>query len=205
MVIIGPEYEILAADVGMNGHMSDGGNWSRNKTKPKPLPDLPVPYVAVGDDAFALTTSLLKPYLESSLTTEKRIFNYRLSRARCISENVLGIMAQKWQVIRSVMRLEPEKATTVVLTIMALHNFLRGERCYVTVSDDELSSLSPATSWLVLPPLAKEQNYSNKAKAIRDEFCEYFNLQGAVSWQWKAARIDGYKRAAQEGGTFLKI
>lgn len=207
MVIVGPEYEILAADVGMNGRMSDGGNWSRNKFRslmespenplnipePRPLPGRtwPVPYVAVGDDAFALTTCLLKPYPESALTTEKRIFNYRLSRARRISENVLGIMAQKWQVLRSAIRLEPEKATTLVLTIMALHNFLRSERCYVTVSDEELSSLGPATSWLDLPPLAKGQNYSNKAKAIRDEFCEYFNLQGAVSWQWEAARIDG--------------
>ena len=31
MVAVGPEYEILAADVGMNGRMSDGGNWSRNQ------------------------------------------------------------------------------------------------------------------------------------------------------------------------------
>ena len=91
-------------------------------------------------------------------------------------------MAQKWQVLRSVIRLEPEKVTTVVLAIMAWHNVLRSERCYVTVSDEELGSLGPATSWLDLPPLAKGQNYSSKAKAIRDEFCEYFKFQGAVSW-----------------------
>lgn len=207
MVIVGPEYKILAADVGMNGRMSDGGNWSRNKFRslledpqnplnipePRPLPGrtLPVPFVAVGDDAFSLTTYLLKPYPESSLKTEQRIFNYRLSRMRRISENVLGIMAQKWQVLRNVIRLEPEKVTTIVLAIMVLHNFMRGERCYVTVSDEEMSSLGPATSWLDLPPLAKGQNYSKKAKAIRDEFCEYFNFQGAVDWQWVAARIDG--------------
>lgn len=31
MVIVGLEYKILVVDVGMNGRMSDGGNWSRNK------------------------------------------------------------------------------------------------------------------------------------------------------------------------------
>lgn len=81
MLIVGPEYEILAADVGMNGRMSDVGNCSRNKfwslmenpenplnfPEPRPLPGrtLPVPYVAVGDDAFALTTCLQKPYIQN--------------------------------------------------------------------------------------------------------------------------------------------
>ena len=46
----------------------------------------------------------------------------------------------------------------------------------MTVSDEELGSLGPATSWLDLPLLAKSQIYSSKAKAIRDEFCEYFNF-----------------------------
>lgn len=30
MAVVGPEYEFLNVDVGMNGRMSDGGNWSRN-------------------------------------------------------------------------------------------------------------------------------------------------------------------------------
>jgi len=55
-----------------------------NIPEPRPLPGrpLPVPFVAVGDVAFALTTYVLKPYPESSLTTEKRIYNYRLRRTR---------------------------------------------------------------------------------------------------------------------------
>ena len=30
MDVVGPEYEFLNVDVGMNGRMSHGGNWSRN-------------------------------------------------------------------------------------------------------------------------------------------------------------------------------
>ena len=33
MTVVGPEYEFLFADVGMNGRNSDGGNWSRSPMK----------------------------------------------------------------------------------------------------------------------------------------------------------------------------
>ena len=35
MGIMTPEYESLAADIGMNGRMSDGGSWSRNEFRMK--------------------------------------------------------------------------------------------------------------------------------------------------------------------------
>ena len=33
-------------------------------------------------------------------------------------------------------------------------------------------------------------NHSSEAKLIRDEFKEYFNNDGAVTWQWHACGID---------------
>ena len=133
MGVIGPEYEFLVADVGMNGRMSDGGNWSRNEFQkeknppdennplsipnPKPLPgrSKPIPYVCVGDDAFPLTSFMMKPYPQTGLTEVKRIFNYRLSRCRRISENGFGILANRWRIFRSLIPVAPEKATNLVL------------------------------------------------------------------------------------------
>ena len=59
---------------------------------PKCLPGRkkPVPHVLVGDDAFPLTSYMMKPYPQTGLNEEKRIFNYRLSRCRCISDNAFG-------------------------------------------------------------------------------------------------------------------
>ena len=70
-----------------------------NVPQPRPLPSrsMNVPYNAVGDDAFPFTTYLMRSFPVSSLTSEQRIFNYRLSRMKRISENVPGIMAQKWR------------------------------------------------------------------------------------------------------------
>ena len=44
-----------------------------------------LPYVYVGNDAFALKPYMMKPYPQSGLDDERRIYNYRHSRARRIS------------------------------------------------------------------------------------------------------------------------
>ena len=55
-----------------------------NLPSPKPLPgrSRKVPFVLTGDDAFSLTTLLMKPIPQTGLTNEQRIFNYRLSHMR---------------------------------------------------------------------------------------------------------------------------
>lgn len=79
----------------------------------------------VADDAFPLKEYIQKPYSQIGLTKEKRIFNYRLSRARRIVENAFGILANHFQVFMTPMRLSPEKAEIVVLACCSLHNMLR--------------------------------------------------------------------------------
>ena len=115
LAIVGPDYECLYADVGANGRISDGGVWNKchfsqmldNRMLALPVPEpLPfgkskVPYVFVADDAFALKEHLMKPYPYSGLTEDKRIYNYRHSRACRISENCFGIIASRWRVFRT--------------------------------------------------------------------------------------------------------
>jgi len=76
MAMIGPEHKFLFADVGMNGRNSDVGNWSQSPLKlaldsgllnlpnPQPLPSRQnvVPFVCTGDDAFLLSSFMMKPY-----------------------------------------------------------------------------------------------------------------------------------------------
>jgi hypothetical protein len=83
-----------------------------------------LPYVFVGDEAFALRQDFLKPFSQKNLNTERIIFNYRLSRARRIVENVLGILASRFRIFHTEINLRLDSIETIVLACV-LHNFLR--------------------------------------------------------------------------------
>ena len=67
-------------------------------------------------------------YDEALLSAEsdnrKRVYNCRHSRGRRISENLLGILANRWRIYHTVMLLEPTAVESVILAILALHNML---------------------------------------------------------------------------------
>ncbi|KAJ8874497.1 hypothetical protein PR048_025357 [Dryococelus australis] len=49
-----------------------------------------MPYGIVADDAFPLSPNIMKPFSQRWLSHERRVFNYRLSWARRIVENIFG-------------------------------------------------------------------------------------------------------------------
>jgi hypothetical protein len=75
--------------------------------EPDPLPGdtQDVPYFLVGDDLFGLRTYMMKPDANRDMTREERIFNYRLSRDRRVVENTFGILANRFQVLLTTMKL----------------------------------------------------------------------------------------------------
>ena len=57
-----------------------------------------VPVLLVGDSSYPLTTWLMKPYaFRGNLTHDQKHFNYRLSRARIVTENAFGRLKARWQ------------------------------------------------------------------------------------------------------------
>lgn len=68
----------------------------------------------------------MKPYSGVfNKRTIERVFNYRLSRARRIVENVFGISV--FRVLRTPMFLKPEIAQVVVVAFDHLHKFLKSK------------------------------------------------------------------------------
>ena len=207
------DYECIYADIGTNGRVSDGGVWSKcNLSKainngdlclppPKCLPfgTEEIPHVFVGDDAFSLKPHIIKPYPQSGLTDERRIFNYRLSRARRISENLFGIIANRWLFFRSVILLSPKSIEVMLMATLTIHNFLRKSPsrsiyCPAGLTDSENSSGGfnpgfwrkdpPRNSVLPLQIPQCGHNASKDAKQVREIFKDYFFNEGAVEWQW---------------------
>lgn len=216
LAVANANYKIIYLDVGCNGRISDGGVFQNSSLSvglengaidlpvPTPLPqrNKPVPFCFVADDAFAMKHYMMKPYPFQNQPAPNRIFNYRLSRARQVIENVFGIMANKFRVLRKPIALPPDRVTSVVQAVCALHNFLisdstsRGNYVHqglLDTEDQNTHDLIPG-SWRDEIPAAsffplqagKMNNYTLSQKEMRDEFREYFmSPTGEVKWQYQ--------------------
>ncbi|KAJ8928000.1 hypothetical protein NQ314_019466 [Rhamnusium bicolor] len=97
-------------------------NCSLNNPDPAPLQqDLILPFVLVGDEIFALDENLLRPLEGQNLTVAKRIFNYRLTRARRFVECTFGILANKWRIFHRALNVSKD----IVKATVILHNLVR--------------------------------------------------------------------------------
>jgi len=75
----------------------------------------------VTDEAFAMNTNIMKPY--SGIHEKgnyKIIFNYRLSLARRVVENVFGIIVSVFSIFRGPILLELEKVLEITMTCVLL-------------------------------------------------------------------------------------
>lgn len=214
MAVVDADYNFLYADVGCQGRISDGGvfrNTSFFKQLEEQKVEIPpdekiigrekaVPYVFVADGAFPLKENILKPYPGShEKGSAKRIFNYRLSRARRVVENVFGILSAVFRVFRKPMLLEPKKAELVVMACVYLHNFLRKEKSSrdiyspTDLIDHEIDGHVVDGTWRQdmnssFRPIQRVARKSPRiAEEIRNEFAEYFLSNGAVPWQSEIA------------------
>jgi len=114
LALVDANYSFIRIYVSSFGRSSDGGifshsalckcmeNGSLNIPPDSCLPEtnIEAPFVIVGDEAFPLKTYLMRPYpgRQSSGNDFMTYFNNRLSRARRVSENTFGILAQKFRI-----------------------------------------------------------------------------------------------------------
>ena len=83
-----------------------------------------VPFFFVGDKIFSLKQWFLRPY-PGPLDYSKKIFNYRLSRARRTIENAFGILVARWRIFRRPIRADVRTVELITQASLCLHNYLR--------------------------------------------------------------------------------
>lgn len=200
LAVMDADYKFIMIDVGSAGKNSDGGIFSHsnfgkrmvenrlNFPPDKVLPgtNITVPYVIVGDEAFPLQRNLMRPYPSSELpgNNPKKIYNYRLSRARNVSEDTFGILTKRFRIFQRRLQLTQEHMIKVVLATCVLHNFLRGdsESLFSELQANDNDNNDSAFEDL----RGCGGTFSGVALKIRDTFKDYFSSSnGAVEWQDK--------------------
>jgi len=130
--------KFVTLDVGAYGKQNDGG-FLRNSALCQsletrslqlledtvlPLTEITLPHIFVGDEAYPLTTYIMKPYSRRTLDRSKDIFNYRLSRARRVVECASGICASKWGILDKAIETKVDTGVEIVKCIVLLHNII---------------------------------------------------------------------------------
>lgn len=207
LALVDAEYKFIFVDIGKNGRTHDSTVFREsplgiklktntlNLPQSSPLPgfDVNIPYVIVGDDAFALHTNLMKPYPERNLTQEKRICNYRFSRARRISENAFGILVNRFRILLNPIALDVEKVELITYTCVLLHNYLLSKKVYNYIpAAYRIENSETPKSGLCSIRQQGGNRTSITAGKIRDMFSQYFNTTGAVPWQYDAIEKGNY-------------
>ncbi|XP_037564324.1 uncharacterized protein LOC119443655 [Dermacentor silvarum] len=216
MAAVDSEYKYTLIDVGAEGRRSDGGvlknsefgkaleNRSLGLPSAGKLPGsgIVAPYAFVADEAFQLREDFMRPFPAKQLRDDRRVFNYRLSRARRCAENAFGITAARWRILLRTINLHPKNVDYIVKAACILHNFLTVLNSQTRVHADKEDKFGNiiAGQWRQRIDTEKgsnaepryfaleathARNYNGSAADARKLFNAYFcSSAGEVSWQW---------------------
>ena len=114
LAVASADYRFVMVDIGAYGSSNDSGVLNNtalfkclkkkklgippSKQLPNDTKETHVPHVLLGDEAFPLRCDMMRPFPRNTLTNERHIFNYRLSRARKVVEMAFGILANQWRI-----------------------------------------------------------------------------------------------------------
>ncbi len=215
LAVCDADYCFLYIDYGSYGQAGDAGIFSSSalgkalESKALNLPpeqylpgtETAFPFVFIGDQAFPLKRYMMRPYPEKATNNmQRKVYNYRLCRARRTIENAFGILSARWRIFRKPVEADPKQVDSFVLAACSLHNFVRrrekvnGQLVTAGVGDaeDRHGNVS-AGNWRELTKndtgLREIRQIggnrpSADAKELQEVLTEYFtSAAGVVSWQ----------------------
>lgn len=197
-------------DIGAEGRQNDGGVFKNSDVGrhfeesgfnlPNPTPveiDGPtLPYVLLANEAFPLTSYMIIPYPRNDkLDLRKKVFNYRLNRARRVVESAFGILAARWRIYRRHIIANIANARKIIQATVALHNFIiTNEEKFL--SKNIYTHITPANDNIVSQgfsslPVSRGRSI-NSGIEVRNAYSEFFIGNGALSFQWEKAINDNF-------------
>ena len=150
----------------------------------KDLDGTKVPPLILGDSAFPFQTWLTKPFTNAVLTPEQHYFNYRLSRARVVTEGAYGQLKGRWRVLMRKCENPPEIVCMVTLACIVLHNICidQGDTMSKTLDPTMDLQTSCRRERRVIRKLLKMRNCQrvrdNSIQATAHQKCTFLHVLG---------------------------
>jgi hypothetical protein len=134
----------------------------------------------------------MKSYDGKKLDDDRRIFNYRLSRARRTIENVFGIIVGRFGLFKTCIDQQLDNIDHAVMACCALHNFLHRTCPHSYTLIDCLNKDDTKTGTVTLGLRANptdminlqrghNRNATEKAKVAREMLLTHFKNKGKFS------------------------
>jgi len=200
LAMVDANYKFVAVDIGSFGKEGDSGIFLKSNIgqnilngtfgfpEPCQLPgsDKVAPHVIVGDEAFRLHKNIMKPYTRKSAREKpsEAVFNYRLSRARKVTENAFGLLSQIFRNFYQPINLKTTTIDDLIWVVCCLHNMLREgylEKNKRPFFEYDTEQTQPTDNMI---PFSRRGGFSNiEVFEVRNLFRDFFNNEGALSWQ----------------------
>ena len=193
LAVCDADYCLTYVDIGSYGKSSDSAVFQQSILYKKlsdnslKLPDkkpiseadpTPLPHVLVGDEAFGIMANVMRPYGGKNLSHVKKVFNYRLSRARRYIECTFGILCNKWRILHRALDVNIDFAEQIIRACTMLHNYVRINDGYSFEDTLYASPLEDMDNQNV------PRGTSSSAASTRDKFATYFvSDEGKLQWQ----------------------
>ena len=220
LAICDARYHLTAIDVGQYGSNNHSGVLLNSKMGKNfeidcfyvPAPEKTLDFLnemslfLFGDEIFPLKHWLMWQCAGKQLPHKTRkIFNYRLSRAPVIIENIFGILESfRWRIFQNPIGGTPKRIEKIVFVVVTLHNYLN-QTDNPRYTPAGFIDLEDSTSEIIVGQWRKNitnnlqeilpvrnSRYQGNALEVWETFAEYFiSESGLVSWQWDYIRRTG--------------
>lgn len=158
----------------------------------KKINGINVPPLLIGDSAFPFHSWLMKPYTNAVLTQKQRNFNYRLSRARMVTECAYGQLKGRWRFLLRKCESSAEEVKIAALACIVLHNICLEHGDAISSKLD--LTIDPITSQRRDRNTIRELLNMRNCKPVKDSSVAAGRIRDVLTEKlWKEKKCSGLK------------
>ena len=125
-------------------------------------------------------------YSNAMLTPKQRCFNYRLSRARMVTEGAYGQLKGRWRVLHRKYESSAKEVKIITLACVILHNICISQ-------NDQLPKYWDITSDLHISAEVRDTLDMTKAQKVKDSEKEAIKIRNALADHFLQEKVEAEK------------